>query len=515
VDKQSFVAENGKPAGAGFVASTRRLFAPAGSVSVRTQLRFPLERLRRRLVPHSSYSRLRGFLPVPALALVWLLASRSVLPKNYEDLLGVSVTFRHILLAIEIAAIWNICLFLSPSRRRSVRGDIEGELWLLIRASFVCGLFIYVAEVLQHKYVFGMMLASWVFVAFLLASFSLLFFFFCISANIFQHASMRRTALIFGTGPRAIALRQLIQESHAPLEVIGCLDDEYLGINEEEDNYLGGFDMLAPILKNRPIELVLIGLPVKSMYDRIQSVIATCESIGVESHYMSDVFATSLATHQPSPHSPDFTVLSTLSDDPRQIIKRLFDLLVASLLLILISPILLGVAIAIKFTSKGPIFFIQQRYGLHRKQFAMFKFRTMVVDAEQRQAALEEMNEAQGPVFKLKTDPRITGIGAFLRKTSLDELPQLFNVVRGEMSLVGPRPLPLRDVARFEEAWLLRRFSVRPGLTCLWQVRGRSNTTFDEWIKLDLEYIDSWSFGLDVSILAQTVPAVLRGSGAM
>ena len=452
---------------------------------------------------------------MPALALVWLLASRSALPDNYHDLLGVSITFRHLLLAFEIAAIWEIAIFLSSSRRRSVRGSIEAEIWLLFRASVACAVFISISELLQHKYHLGVMLCAWVFVALTLASFSLLFSLFCISAHLFRNPSVRRTALIFGTGPRAIALRQLIHESHAPLDVVGCLDDEYLGTDIEADNYLGGFDKLSVLLKNRPIELVLIGLPVKSMYDRIQAVIATCESIGVESHYMTDVFATSLATHQRSPHSPDFTVLSTLSDDPRQIVKRFFDFVVAALFLIFASPVLLVIALAIKLTSKGPVFFLQQRFGLHRKKFTMFKFRTMVVDAEQRQAELEGINEAHGPVFKMKTDPRVTRIGAFLRKTSLDELPQLFNIVRGEMSLVGPRPLPLRDVARFEEAWLLRRFSVRPGLTCLWQVRGRSNTTFDEWIKLDLEYIDSWTFGLDLSILAQTVPAVLRGSGAM
>jgi lipopolysaccharide/colanic/teichoic acid biosynthesis glycosyltransferase len=145
----------------------------------------------------------------------------------------------------------------------------------------------------------------------------------------------------------------------------------------------------------------------------------------------------------------------------------------------------------------------------------MFKFRSMVADAERRQASLEGQNEAQGPVFKLRSDPRVTPVGRFLRRTSIDELPQLFNVLRGEMSLVGPRPLPIRDVSRFEKFWLLRRFSVRPGLTCLWQISGRSNTGFDSWVKQDLTYIDEWSLTLDFNILIRTVPAVLRGSGAV
>jgi lipopolysaccharide/colanic/teichoic acid biosynthesis glycosyltransferase len=144
----------------------------------------------------------------------------------------------------------------------------------------------------------------------------------------------------------------------------------------------------------------------------------------------------------------------------------------------------------------------------------MYKFRTMVTDAEQLQASLEEMNELDGPVFKIARDPRVTPFGAFLRKSSLDELPQLWNVVRGDMSIVGPRPLPIRDVSRFEDPRLMRRFSVPPGLTGLWQVSGRSNVGFNEWVRYDLEYIDTWSLGLDFSILARTVPAVLRGLGA-
>ena len=176
---------------------------------------------------------------------------------------------------------------------------------------------------------------------------------------------------------------------------------------------------------------------------------------------------------------------------------------------------MLLVAASIKLTSTGPIIYSQQRYGRNKRRFKMYKFRTMVANAEALQEALEEMNEVTGPVFKINADPRITRVGTFLRKTSLDELPQLFNVLRGEMSLVGPRPLPLRDVSRFNESWLLRRFSVVPGITCLWQINGRSNTSFDRWVELDLKYIDEWSLMLDLKILVKTSPAVLRGRGAV
>jgi lipopolysaccharide/colanic/teichoic acid biosynthesis glycosyltransferase len=168
----------------------------------------------------------------------------------------------------------------------------------------------------------------------------------------------------------------------------------------------------------------------------------------------------------------------------------------------------------IKLDSPGSIFFVQERMGYNKRRFRMIKFRTMVADAEARMKDIEHLNEKDGAIFKIKNDPRITPLGKILRKTSLDELPQLINVLLGDMSLVGPRPLSIRDALRLEDAWQKRRFSVRPGLTCLWQVSGRSNLTFEQWMKLDLEYIDHWSLLLDWWILMRTVPAVLTSRGA-
>jgi lipopolysaccharide/colanic/teichoic acid biosynthesis glycosyltransferase len=173
------------------------------------------------------------------------------------------------------------------------------------------------------------------------------------------------------------------------------------------------------------------------------------------------------------------------------------------------------VAIAIKFSSRGPLFFKQQRSGQNGRPFTLYKFRTMVTNAEQYKHELEAMNEMSGPVFKLTNDPRVTPVGRFLRKYSLDELPQLWNVLRGDMSLVGPRPLPVDEVRRFSDLAHRRRLSVKPGLTCLWQIGGRNQIfDFKEWVRLDLEYIDNWSLWLDVKILLLTIPAVLRGTGA-
>jgi lipopolysaccharide/colanic/teichoic acid biosynthesis glycosyltransferase len=197
------------------------------------------------------------------------------------------------------------------------------------------------------------------------------------------------------------------------------------------------------------------------------------------------------------------------------VLKRAVDVIGATTALIVLGPLMLVTAAAITLTSDGPVIFSQERYGLNRRRFRMWKFRTMVKDAERLQAPLESRNEVRGPVFKITRDPRVTPLGRWLRRTSIDELPQLFNVIKGDMSLVGPRPLPIRDVLRFTRSSDMRRFSVRPGLTGLWQVSGRSRLDFDQWITLDLRYIDRWSLALDFAILARTLPAVIRGTGAM
>jgi lipopolysaccharide/colanic/teichoic acid biosynthesis glycosyltransferase len=172
------------------------------------------------------------------------------------------------------------------------------------------------------------------------------------------------------------------------------------------------------------------------------------------------------------------------------------------------------VALLIKLDSLGPVLFRQERVGLNKRRFSLFKFRTMVEGAERQQPLLEGLNQANGPVFKIKDDPRITRLGQFLRHYSIDELPQLFNVLKGDMSLVGPRPLPVRDIERIDTRWHKRRLSMKPGVTCLWQVNGRSDVNFDRWVRMDLEYIDNWSLGLDLKILLKTLPAVLKGAGA-
>lgn len=196
-------------------------------------------------------------------------------------------------------------------------------------------------------------------------------------------------------------------------------------------------------------------------------------------------------------------------------IKRAIDVISSAILLLLLSPLLLLTAIAIKLTSAGPVLFVQDRIGLNKQRFRIYKFRTMVSDAEKLQKDMEAHNETGGAAFKMKNDPRVTRLGKTLRNKSIDELPQLFNVLIGDMSLVGPRPLTVADFEKFTEERYLRRFDVNPGITCLYQVSGRSLLSFDQWMMLDLKYTDEWSLWLDIKILLATIPAVLWGKGAV
>ena len=194
-------------------------------------------------------------------------------------------------------------------------------------------------------------------------------------------------------------------------------------------------------------------------------------------------------------------------------IKRTIDVAASAALLVVLAPVIAVAALLVRATSPGPIFFRQARCGLYGRHFRVLKLRTMCADAEERQADLQCRNELDGPVFKLREDPRVTPVGRFLRRFSIDELPQLWNVLKGEMSLVGPRPPMIGEVTHYDPSDR-RRLSMRPGITCIWQVSGRNLIGFDEWVKLDLEYIDNWSLTLDIVLLLQTVPAALSGRGA-
>ncbi len=252
-------------------------------------------------------------------------------------------------------------------------------------------------------------------------------------------------------------------------------------------------------------------------FSKIEEAVQACETEGVEAWIAADFFQTAIAR-------PTFDVLSgrlmlVFHSTPQVSwalwFKDIADRAIAAFLLLVTLPVWLVAILGIRLSSPGPVFFRQQRSGHYGRPFRMWKFRTMYVDAESRRAELERHNEMDGPVFKITDDPRIFSFGRWLRRLSIDELPQLLNVLVGDMSLVGPRPLPVYEIQKIEKHAQRRRLSVKPGLTCLWQVTGRNGIkNFEEWVALDLHYIDNWSLWLDAKILALTVPAVLRGSGA-
>lgn len=325
----------------------------------------------------------------------------------------------------------------------------------------------------------------------------------------------QRNILVVGTGPRARLMTSRLN-GHPEYDYNLC---GFIDSNPQPDcghlgPMLGGIMELETILMRQPIDEVLIALPIKSSFSDIQDVVSICGRAGVRTQYSLDLFTTDIAKHHGIDESTGVRTMEMVHNDHRLQIKNALDRVLAAVGLIFLAPLLLVIAALVKFTSKGPVFFVQERWGKNKRTFGMIKFRTMVVNAEAQQAALEAQNEFDGPMFKMRRDPRVTRIGQFLRRSSLDELPQLINVLKGDMSLVGPRPLPNRDVERFSEAWLMRRFSVKPGITGLWQVSGRSNTDFDETIQLDLRYIDHWSLMLDLRILVRTFSAVFKGRGA-
>jgi exopolysaccharide biosynthesis polyprenyl glycosylphosphotransferase len=328
-----------------------------------------------------------------------------------------------------------------------------------------------------------------------------------------------RLILIVGTNDRALAFARGIQSRpELGYRLGGFVDEEWIARNPVDGvrpALVSNFDGFQAFLRTHVVDEVLVALPLKSFYSRSSRIVALCKEQGIVVRVLSDLFNNGGAARVDEFESnPVVTLNASRFDGWPAILKRAIDIYVSASVLTLLAPLFVLVAVLIKLDSHGPALFAQSRVGLNKRRFPMYKFRTMVVNAEKLQAQLESRNEVSGPVFKIKDDPRITRVGRFLRKTSIDELPQLFNVLKGDMSLVGPRPLPVRDYEGFDQDWQRRRFSVRPGVTCLWQISGRSSIGFNDWMDLDMRYIDHWSLWLDVKILARTIPAVMKGSGA-
>ena len=328
-----------------------------------------------------------------------------------------------------------------------------------------------------------------------------------------QHGRNLRNVVVMGTGDATLELTaRLARRNDFGYRVVGVID---CGGGRNGTDPSTALQLVGALIDNGQIDEVFMALPFDTSQPLIRRIIAICEEQGITVRLASQMaslkWARALVDEVEG--QPIVTVYTGPPDSPRLLVKRAVDIVGAAVGLAFFAPLFLLCAIAIALDSRGPVFFLQERVGFGRRRFRVFKFRTMVVDAEALQPALESLNEASGPVFKIAKDPRVTRVGRWLRRTSIDELPQLINVLKGEMSLVGPRPLPVRDVERIDVRWHRRRFSVKPGITCLWQVQSRA-PAFDEWIRLDMEYIDNWSLALDFKILAKTIPAVFSGQGA-
>ncbi len=330
-------------------------------------------------------------------------------------------------------------------------------------------------------------------------------FFVRFAATPLSRVQWRQRVLWVGMGEENTRLRAALStEERSQIESIS-----------EFDPRVDPIDQLVPILHDFAINVVIVNLAGLDS-SHIQPVLTVCEREGV-----SIVVRPGLLARAPLGMTIDWfagePVIHYRAQAARPshlLIKQIVDYVVAAILIILLIPVFVIISLIVKITSKGPIYYEQTRAGLNGRPFTMLKFRSMRIGAEQEKASLAPLNEMTGPVFKLTRDPRVTPIGRYLRRHGLDELPQLLNVLRGEMSLVGPRPLPVDEVKKFSDDAHRRRLSVRPGLTCLWQVGGRNDISdFGEWVRLDLNYIDRWSLWLDAKILLATVPVVLFGRG--
>jgi exopolysaccharide biosynthesis polyprenyl glycosylphosphotransferase len=329
-----------------------------------------------------------------------------------------------------------------------------------------------------------------------------------------------REILIVGANDRVKHLVEVIKDQpHFGYHLVGVLDpdrDQFDALEEPELDYLGPIEDAEKVLRDRVIDEVYICLPIRTFYKEIVSLARLCEGAGVPVRMMADLFPLHVATRRAYQlEDIPFVSLSTVPEfGASLIVKRALDLIASGLFLILVAWWLFpAIALLIKFESRGPIFFTQERVGLNQRTFRIIKFRTMILGAEEIQDELTEHNEADGPVFKIKDDPRVTRVGRWLRKTSLDEFPQFMNVLIGDMSLVGPRPPLPGEVDQY--TWdQRRRLSVRPGVTGLQQVSGRSGLAFEEWIDIDLAYIDHWNLLQDWRILLRTVQVVVEGKGA-
>ena len=461
----------------------------------------------------SMYVFLRKFPAVLALAACWPKSSPRFFQLHHFTSLSLSIP-RGLLFLILVVT-WNAAFL---GRGTDGRNTARMQFLRSQGKATVLGSFACTFELWLGRFVFlGTHLERISISAFLLRSLGIGIALVLLTATIYEakyRLSTPRLCVIAGTRRDAVNVYKRLRARRERRNlVLGFIHPDPSHTEYLPCDYLGKVQELELILMKNPVELVCLALPLRTHYEAVQEIVSICERIGVPYSFAAEVVHLELS-------DADLTATEgkrrlSVVDHERAFLKRGIDLIGSLLLLLICAPVMFLIALAIKVTSSGPVFFIQQRGGKNRRCFRMYKFRSMVQDAEANIHLLEHRNEQKGPIFKMTNDPRITPVGRILRMLSLDELPQLFNVLKGEMSLVGPRPLALRDMERISQPHVMRRFSVTPGMTGLWQINGRSNVDFETWVKLDLQYVDRWSLGLDINILLRTLPAVLQAKGAV
>lgn len=425
----------------------------------------------------------------------------------------------HVRLTSIVVAVWLVGLYVAGTYGETPRRRRDLLLYQLTRATFI-------ATPLLVFFLFALQVEEWarlsrsVVVAFVPASVATLYLGRRLMWKLrraWLHERADHRLLVVGSPEEATPfLESLFRHAEWGIRVVGVVVPEGEAVTSVVGvKMLGTLKQLPQVLSANAIDQVFMTGRAWDV-DTLRRVADACEEIGVRFSMDANFLGLSIseATINDFEGWSVLTFSSTPTPSGALLFKRWMDIILSGLALLALAPVFLIVAIAIKIEDRGPIFFAQERCGLYGRRFKMYKFRSMVIDAEAKLRELEKANEMQGPVFKMKRDPRITRVGAFIRKYSIDEFPQFYNVFKGEMSIVGPRPPIPAEVARYAR-WQMRRLSMRPGLTCIWQVSGRNNIVdFDTWMKLDLEYIDNWSLFLDLKLIARTVPVVLTGSGA-
>jgi len=433
------------------------------------------------------------------------------------DMMPVSIN-DYILVMFFSVSLWYGMLSLNGMYRSLRTKTVLEIVWIVIKTAFFAGIlfgafvFLFKLKFVSRLFFSIFMLGSTVSIGLEKAIIFTFMHYVC------RQGYNYKQMLIVGTGSRAANFIDKIKmHPEWGFRILGVIDDEkgrHKGKKVSNVEILGGLEDIPTILHNRTVDEVVFIVP-RSRLNHIETSLYICETAGIRATIAVDLFELKIAKARQTEleNTPLLTFETTPAKEWQLFLKRMADIIISGLGIIILSPLFLVLAILIKLTSPGPVLFLQRRMGLNGRKFILYKFRTMHKGAHARLSELSCLNIMRGPVFKMKNDPRVTPLGRFLRRLSLDEFPQLFNVFAGQMSLVGPRPPLQKEVARYKP-WQRRRLSMRPGITCLWQISGRIKIGFDEWMELDLQYIDNWALWLDFKILVRTIPAVLFGVGA-